>query len=307
MNLGALLSRVYHIAGDTKTSPRFYPRARVVKLAGDACLMFRQQIEDRYYRTDQAVTADVGVYTFPAGHLRTIRVAFEDETVEPSTVQELQSLDDLWQTRKAPKPYRWTSQGQAHDEWRYYPMPSASTTDPVSFNQDTGVMTRYVDSVGAATFNQETGIVVQISGFDVNPDAGEIAAFAQNNVVQSTVWGVQAPATLSGDEEEIPVKNGYQMAVVYYILWQLYEDEGDHHNAVLAGFYRQKMRERLERARALKDNPFPTEKHVLRGASAESWEDETGRPASPWPTSVDLSAHGGSANQSIGWPRRGYW
>jgi hypothetical protein len=307
MNLGALLSRVYHIAGDSKASPRFFPRARCVKLANDACLMFRQQIEDRYYRTDQAVTAAVGVYTFPAGHLRAIRVAFEDETVEPSTVQELQSLDDLWQTRTSPKPYRWTSQGQAHDEWRFYPRPSSSTEFPVAFNQDTGVVTRYVDSAGAATFTQETGIVVQITDINVSPDVGEVAAFNLTSTSQATIWGVQAPGALSGDGEEIPVKNGYQMAVCYYILWQLYEDEGDHHNAVLAGFYRMKMRERLERARALKDNPLPTEKHVLRGGSAEAWENETGRPASPWPTSVDLSAHGGSANQSIGWPRRGYF
>ena len=307
MNLGQILSRIYHVVGDSSVSPRFFARARVIKLVNDGCLLFRQQIEDRFYRTDQAVVAAQAIYQFPAGHMRAVRVAFDDVTIEPSTVQELQSLDDLWQTRSAPTPTKWTSQGQAHDEWRYYPVPASASFESAAFTQDTGVVTRFVDTAGAATFNQEQGIVVQISGFDVAPDVGEVAAFAQTGIGHTTVWGVQAPATLVGDNEEIPVKNGYQMAVCYYAIWQLYEEEGDHHNAILAGYYRQKMMERLQRARALKDNPLPTEKHVLRGAPPEAWEDETGRPASPWPATVDLSAHGGSANQSIGWSKRGYW
>ncbi len=307
MNLGQALDRVYHILGDSRSQPRFFPRARVVKLVNDGCLLFRQQIEDRWYKTDQAVVASQAVYQFPAGHMRAVRIAFEDTTIDPSTVQELQSLDDLWQTRTSPKPHKWTSQGQAHDEWRYYPTPVASSTESIAFTQDTGTVTRYVDASGAATFNQATGIVVQISGFDVSPDTGEVTTFAQSGVGQTTIWGVQAPAVLSGDNEEIQVKNGFQMAVCYYALWNLYEEEGDHHNAILAGWYKQKMTERLERARALKDNPLPTEKHVLRGMTAEAYEDATGRPASPWPTTVDLSAHGGSANQSIGWLRKGYF
>lgn len=304
MNLGEVLERLYHRLGDVKANPKTFTRARLLELVNEGCLVFREQVEDEWYRADQDVTAAQAVYSFISDHIRAVRVAYDDRPLTPSTVQELQSLDDLWQTRSAPTPRRWTSQGQAHDEFRLYPVPSVSTADTYAFTQGNGIVTRMVDPDGDAyTFNQATGIVTYIDDMNVDPATGVVVNQVPQGASQLTIWGVLRPRTLVGDEEDVPLKIGFHVAPIYYTCWQIYEEDGVNHNKILAGYYRQLFLGLVEEARTLRDDPLPFEKHVLRGAAAELYEEITGRPPSPWPSTADL----GSGPISIGWTRKNYW
>jgi hypothetical protein len=431
-----MLDRVYDVLGDVRNAPRQFPRAKVVELVNEGQMVFRRFVEDEWFRTTEDLVASQGVYTFTDQSLRAIRVAFEDVTLEPTTVQELQEIDTRWQTREQPRPRRWTTQQQMHNKYRLYPIPSISTVGsyayvgdpnyafpagtPLTWDANNGTIARYQNSDGSfATFvpdesgqtasdrafasdmtesfnisvatvlasssgslvlpwnaddntlvigfttpfdalnftlavgadvsivpefhfsndpdpalwstfvpasdgtsgmqnsgviswdaqallddptpwistlyggssryfirirrtaaavttnaqvERALGLLVTPRGYvwdgdngeialapplNVNPDEGVLGTVDASGVGNLTLWLVKIPPDVSDDEESLTIKSAYQTAVLFYVLWQTYEEEGDHHNSVVAAYYRDEFRRVVERARELAANPLP--------------------------------------------------
>jgi hypothetical protein len=322
VNLGQLLDRAYDVLGDVRDGPRQFPADRLTDLVNEGVLTYRRWVEDKWFRTQQELTAGTAVYTFHDDNIRAWRIAYDDCTMRPTTIQELESFDRQWLSRTHNRVTRWTSQGLPHNQYRVYPLPSTSSATPIvmqgdpnvaGWSEQNGVLGRWQDDGVDISFTADPnvvgwdanhGIVGQIDTFVFEnkprefPSSviGELAGPASDGVSVLSLWLVQKPQTISLDNEEIPLKNAYQIAPLYYALWHTYEEEGDHHNQVLSGMYRQLFMDQVTRGRELMSNPLPFQPHKLGEAA-----DYNSGPAMPF-------AHQGlddtGATMNFGWPRR---
>ena len=320
MTLDDLLKRYFAIVGDVADNPREFLRSRAIDLVNEGNRQFRRVVEDEWYRQDIGAVGGTAIYNFPGVNVRALRIAFEDETMRPRTVQEIVALDDRWERRERSRPFEWTTQGVAHDEFRAYPEPSVTTVaainqtaaesgagapndpGPVPSGGESGTITSWDESGTFATFSSEFGVITRISDF-VNQFQGEfghVQTIAQSVTPGFTIWGVKKTEVLVESEEDVPVKNAYQKVGLWYALWHTYEEEGDHHNAVLAGFYKARFNDEVNRARDRASSPLPWIVFKL-GQRMNHRSSRAFLPFSP------EAGDGMGGTQQIGWPKRGYW
>jgi hypothetical protein len=320
MTLGDILDRAYDALGDVRANPRQFPRQRLVDLANEGCQVFRRFVEDKWIRTTQDLVADQATYTFPSQNIRAIRIAFEDCTLSPTTKQELPSFDTRWQQRRQPRPTKWTAQGQLHNEYRIYPEPTGATANQFTFQNDPqlvgatggvdrGVVGEWDDGAGPISFvadpnvggwNADHGTLMSVDTESFTSEWGEVTQVQGTGVGNLTLWLVTQPPDMVNDGDAVPIKNAFQISPLWYLLWGTYEEEGEHHNSVLAAFYRDEFKKHVERGRELASNPWPFQVQKL----GDSHPRRERLPALPFaPTGLD--DQGGTMN--LGWPRRGYW
>lgn len=296
MNLGDLLTRVYYILGDVRSNPKFFLRERVVDLLNEGCRQFRRSVEDEWYRQDIPLVAGQHTYTFPDINVRAQRIAFKDYTMRPRTVQDIVGIDAKWETRTGPNPLDWTTQGLPHNQFRVYPTPTITSTAGISQSGEYGAITSWNDGA-YATFSSEYGGITQIVGEpQFNSEYGAITTISQTEVAGLTVWGVVKAATMEGDADEVPLKTIWWKAPLAYCLWQLYEGDGEQHNRVLAGVYKDRFNATVSNAQDRVSSPLPFLVFKLG--------QRVGRSSSR--SFLPFAPETGSG-QSIGWPRKGYW
>lgn len=299
MNLGGLLDRAYFVLGDVKDAPRFFIYDELVDLANRGVLTFRANCHDVWYRQDVPAVATQGQYDIPTSFLELRRVAFDDVTLEARTVPNLQSRDPKWQSRTGPDPSVWTSLGFAHDKFWVWPQPSESSTETYTWATEYGVTVRILDSGGTPyTMATELGIMVDLEGVDTPTEYGDIYSVISTENKQFTLWGTARPSTMTSENDEIPLRRPWQIAVLWFMLWQTYEQEGDHYNSVLSAYYRDLFLGQVERCKLRASNPVPAQVRALRGSGEfEAPPDEEGRYG-------DVSI--GGVTKSVIWPRGGF-
>jgi len=318
MNLGEALDRCYDILGDLRNDPQIFQRAELVELINRGCMVFRRFVEERWFRTTQEITVSVAEYTFPEGSMRPVRIAFEDWTLPPASVQELQGFDSLWQTRTG-EPRRWTSDINSYDKYRLFPIPNASTADTIEFIGDPaqthaaswsnsrgkvarwtvdGANVTFVADPNVVGWSKTRGRVARADSIPFSSNTGRVAEVGSAGVGKLDLWCVEIPATLSGDAEEIPLKNAYQVAVVYFALSHIYEQEGEFHNSVLSAYFDDLFKDLVERARERMSSPFPFQVHRFGQGTYEP-----DAAMLPFPSSATID--GSTVN--FGWPKRGYY
>lgn len=299
MTLGQLLSRFYNIVGDTKASPREFPIARVRSLLNDGCQVFRERVEDCWARASQVVTAGTSIYTIPDTMVRLKAIFFEDVYIPPATVMELQAESEIWRTKTATRPTRFTTDDVDHDEYRYYPTPDTTTgTGALSFNQDNGAVGAINKDGAFATFNQEAGILAYLSFATMQPEAGEVGAVVSTGVGQTTLWGVARPAPMSSDGDQVPIKAAFARAPLWYALSESYSEEGDHYEPHLATYYKARFDNEVTRAEELMSLMLQNQTIVLGGSSGFP----TRSGLSQWPSQGTLEG----VPTTIGWPRHAF-
>ena len=300
MTLGELLSRAYNVLGDDPIIPREFPRQSLVDLVNEGCVQFRRLVEDKWFRQDVPLVAAQAVYNFPSKNVRLIRLAYDDKTLYTTTVQEMQAHDSRWETRTSSEPTRWTSDGQSHDEFLLYPIPLSGTPEAITFTTIAGLElggtmrwqdgsapddATFVNDIGPA--DKDIGVPVLIAGAAVGAisftsEFGIMVSAIQVGADVVTLWMVELPDAVSTDEEDLPVKDVYATAPLWYTLWHTHEEEGDHFSPPLADYYRSRFSDSVERARELSSNPLPFIVHKL-GTQHPSHEIGS---ALPWPSFI---------------------
>ena len=90
-------------------------------------------------------------------------------------------------------------------------------------------------------WHPERGISALVSGIGFTSTRGELTYVVTTQNSQITLWGSDRPITLVSDGQAIPIRRPWQIAILWYVLWQVYEQEGDHHNGVLAAYYTRRL------------------------------------------------------------------
>lgn len=307
MILGDLLTRASDIiAAD-------YERSAMVAYVNRGITVWRQQVEDRWFRAYIPLVAGQGVYSFPDENVRAQRIAYDDSTIEPTSILEMQALDSKWQTTTGAQPFKWTSDGLPHNQFRIYPVPSSSSTTEYAYEvaaagggttADDGEIVWYeadtstfeTDPNDAGHTDPNAGLIVALDGAQFLENDGEVVVFEASGLELLEVWGVERTDPVSGDGDTILVKPGYELAPLWYALWQTYLEEGDRHDSGLAGLYRGLWADLVERALLRKANPLPLQVHVLGGgpgSRAQAFQD--------FSTSMTV----GGVPINVRWPRLG--
>lgn len=264
MNLGTALTRIYDVLGDNPASPREFQRQPLVDAINRGCLVFRVSCHEIWRRVDVAVVAAQAEYTIPPEILSLQRVAYDDETLEARASNTLQSRDSEWMTRPG-EPDCWTSYGLDYNKFRLWPIPTVGSDETFTFSSDYGVIVRYSDGADY-TLTSNFGLMTVLDGITFTENYGELFYVSVPETASLTLWGTDRPATLSDDGQEIPLREAYQSAVLWFALWQAYDDEGDHHNGVLAAWYRDQFFDLVRRCQEHVGGPVATQVRKLRGA-----------------------------------------
>lgn len=293
LNLSDLKERFYDIVGDDKDAPRWFPWARVLELMNEGALVFRRNVEEIWARLQVKMVAGQAVYTVPSDSVRIRRIAFDDQTLEPKTILGLAALDPEWDVRTGAEPEHWTSDGLAHNQFRLYPEPTvnskidiAYTTSPENSNSDYGILVKVAGS-DTHTFTTDFGLLLKATDGVVTTDFGEFTKATAIGASDMSLWYVPRPATMT-EGADVPLRDQYQIAVLWYALWKTYEEESDHHNSVLAGLYRKFYLQAVGRGRMRAENPLPRMVHVRRGQAGFAQGDRISKPHPTLEGSVDL-------------------
>jgi hypothetical protein len=267
MNLGSLLARAYDTLGDDPATPRQYPRQLLVDAANRGCLAFRVACHDVWVRIDIPTVANQAEYTIPADILELRRVAYDDESLEARAANTLQSRDAKWKETTG-NPISWTSLGVAHNKFRLWPIPSVGSDEVFTFTSDYGVIVRYQQPVGTdVTLSQEFGLMTRLDNITFTEDYGELFYVATPENASLTLWGTHRPETLVDDGQEIPIRRPWQIAILWFILWQAYESESDQYNSILSAWYRDQFLDQVTRCKERTSNPVPAQVRALRGSA----------------------------------------
>ena len=272
MQASDLLNRVWDIVGENPTSPRWYTKANVLEMLNEGILQFRAAVEDEWYTKNIPVTASTQTYDFPTGTLRPIRVAYQDQTMEPrGTVAVLTGQDEKWQVTTSGTPFYWTTDGVSQGHFMISPIPTSSSTEDWSIDGDSGLITSINDTDGDATFTpaSENGRVLTVGGATFTIENGIIVSFTSGSADELTIWGVQKPTAMVSDGDAVQIKEKFYMAPVYYACWRFYEHGKERHNSVLAGYYKKLWEQEVLAAMDLKDNPMPRMVNVIGYAPRE--------------------------------------
>ena len=269
MTLGELRDRLYEVLGDLRTAPRIYKWETLLAIVNRGALVFRATCADVWRRQDIPTVAGQGEYTIPPEFLELRRVAYDDETLEARTVQILQARDSKWQTTTGPEPLAWTSSAHAHNKFFVWPKPSSSSSEPFLLSASYGGLSRWVSNTGVVyTFSSEFGGPSRIEGETLDSEYGDLVGQEQTAGGLLTLWGTARPEVLVSDDQELPIRRPWQIALLWFTLWQIYESEGAEHNGILAAFYRDEFSDVLERCTLRASNPVPGQPRRLRGGMA---------------------------------------
>jgi len=308
MTLGQLLDRYYAIVGDLRTNPKEFPRLRAVDLINEGLRQFRRSVEDEWYRQDLSAVSGTAEYQLPDQNVRVQRIAWDDSTMRPRLAQEIVGIDARWQTRTGPNPFEWTTQGVPHNFFRCYPEPTVTTVEGITATGTLGAIVQWNDSGGApntftagVTGDGELGVVVRI--VEEPAFVGELGStqvLAQTNVKGFTIWGTKKTTDLVEDEDDVPIKNAWQKAPLWYALWHTYETSHDMYNGKLAAYYRNRWKRDVDRAQDRASTPLPWLVFKLGQRTSRV----SGRSFLPF---APEGTFAGLGTQSIGWPKRGFW
>ena len=273
MNLGELMDRCFDVLGDIRATPRFFDESRILSYMNRGCMIFRSLCRDEWHRTDLLAVIGQGEYAVPNEILELRRAAYDDITLEPRSVNVLQARDSKWQTRTG-FPEAWTTVGFAQNKFFLWPIPNVSTVDVVSWSTNTGVTVRFQDialtdytftrdPAGPGTWNAQFGLTVTLEGLGTESDYGDLF-YNSGSPNLITVWGTRRPAVLSSDDQEIPIRRPWQIAVLWFALWQTYAEESTNANSILAAWYRDQFSDQVARCRLRTTNPVPARARALR-------------------------------------------
>jgi hypothetical protein len=281
MKLQDLMLRAYDILGDDYANPQWFTKAEILAYINRGCDNFRADINDKWMRADIPVVSGTAVYTMPENAVRMQRVAFNDYTLDATSIMGLAGKDARWMETTTPQPINWTQDGCQYNQFRLWPIPSTSTSEMFTFSAaatggvdgDTGCVTQY-DSGGAFTFqadpyatgytDPEAGIVVSITGQTIVEDDGEVMSFDVESAEQITVWCTEEHTDMASEDEEVPIHPAFHIAPLWYALSQIYQEEDSHHNGILGAFYWDMWEEELRKAAMLYANPLPRMIHKRR-------------------------------------------
>lgn len=291
MNLTDLLSRYYDAVGDSVSAPRTFALATTTAYMNDACLFFRAAVREFWFRVDMPVVAAQQTYNLPANALYLQRVSYGDNWLEPVVQLQLTAIDPKWHTLTAAEPLGWTQDGVNHNQFRIYPATTASSAESFTYSaaptgggaeSDYGMLVRFTDSAGAdadfqadtlaggawpytleddtggaAGLHAERGIVISVTDMVLDTDLGEVQQFASSGADLLTLWCVELPPTMADGSATVPLKPAYQIAPLWYALWQTYLEEGEHHNSQLAAYYGGLWAETIQSAKDRAADPLP--------------------------------------------------
>jgi hypothetical protein len=88
-----------------------------------------------------ALVADQAFYEVPAGHIATIYAAADGVMLKPSSVAEVEALDDNYEEAASDTPTRWIGDSLGLGLIRTYPAPDATGTLTLIFQKDTPDLT----------------------------------------------------------------------------------------------------------------------------------------------------------------------
>ncbi len=215
-----------------------------------------------------------GEYFIPREIMEVTRVAYDDRTLSPTTTNVLQTRDYKWLSREG-TPEAWTSHGLPQGKFRLWPTPLEADANDFTWDSDTGITVQFRTQDGDSYtlsadpavpgWDADNGILTILDDISTPDDEGEIFCVMSTNARQITIWGVRLPQTMSSGDAEIPIRRPWQIAVLWYILWQSYETEGELHNGVLAAFYRDQFFDQVERCKVRVATPIPAMVRALRG------------------------------------------
>jgi len=296
MILGELLDRCYAILGDSRENPRWFERASLVKLLNNATTRFRGEVEDEWYSKEIPTVASQAVYDFPAGHLKPKRIAYGALTLEPmASIGALAGRSEAWDTLVSETPTGWTSDGLPYNEFRLLPIPTLTSATYVALDLEYGTIVDLTVGGIAAGFDYEYGILLNSGTELTDSEHGVLVDLTIPGGDTVTVWGVPTPPAMESDDDMVPIKQAFYLALVWYACWQTYEQGKERHNSVLAGFYKTLWDRVIARAQALSDNPFPRMVNVM-GAAAEA------QVSDPAPFSQSVMVSGSPI--TVRWGRR---
>lgn len=273
MTLGELISRIYNVLGDDEAAPREFPRQPLVDAANRGCLAFRVQCHEVWRRADIPAIANQGEYTIPPDMLSIQRVAYDDASLESRASNTLQSRDAHWLTQTG-QPISFTSYGLAHNKFRLWPIPAEGSDEVHTWSSDYGVVVRYQQPPGTDyVFSSEFGIVTEVDGHTLSSNYGEIMYIPLPESHSITIWATDKPTVLVDDAQEIPIRKPWQIAILYFVLWAAYDEEGDHHNQVLGAWYRDQFFDQVARCKERVSTSVATQVTKLRAGTSNELGD----------------------------------
>lgn len=285
-----LVQRIYLIYGDDRDDPAELFESHVYDLLNDGLIDLRGHASDEWDRDQTVVVASQREYDFPDDAVRLIALFWDWWFIPPVTMLWLDSRDESWITREG-EIICWTQDGLQWNRYALYKIPEVTSEFPINFTIDTvpavadrvtsasyGIIVDAdgdpdvvavvdtVPAVGDRVSSEDFGIFVD--GFETtnDPSYGIITSIDQPSRRLMDRWYVKRPDPLTNSFQEIPVPDGWALALVWYVLWKVYERAGEKHNSVLAGFYREQYMLDRESLRLRAERPTPRIIHKLAPA-----------------------------------------
>lgn len=274
--------RLYRQLGDDPIAQRFYDWDKLRLLVSDGVAYQRAACGEIWNWARVSAVAGTGEYELPANAQRPVRIAWRDQTLTERSRMYLEAVDWNWQARTG-TPREFTQDGLAQNRFRLYPRPTVDSPDTVEFEVDPDLLPLALspgedygrigrmegvdfgvdpELVGIAWPDEDLGIIV--GGFPMSGELGKIVRFTPDFSESVNIWFVEkAPADLD-DGDPVPIAGPWRLGPWCYALWKIYEEEGDHHNAILSAFFRDWFFEIVGRCNAHARNPLPRIVHVMR-------------------------------------------
>jgi len=209
-----------------------------------------------------------GEYVTPDEIMQRHRVAWNDKTLKAKTLPVVQSRDGKWKENYGPEPREVIDDAFDHNHFYIYPKPTTGTPETYTFNSDYGILVRYYDADGNAyaIIPDDFGVIVRMDDIQITGDYGDPHIVSNiSETYELTIWGDARPATMSADSDEIPIRRPWQIAIFFFVLWQIYDGEGDQHNGPLAAHYRDRFGDQIQRAQIRMVDAAPAQVNALRG------------------------------------------
>lgn len=284
-----VVERVFKIYGERRGVQEDLSESEVLDLMNDGMADLRAEAADEWDRDQDVVVANQRVYNYPADCIRLIALFWDEEFIPPVTMFWLDSRDESWITRQG-ETICWTQDGLAWNQYGLYKIPEVTSEFPITFSIDTvppvadrvtspsyGIIVDVDDSDVQASIDTVPPVADRVSsvsfgifvdGFEAtDSDFGIITSIEQASNDLMSRWYVKRHETFTSFEQEVPVPEGWVIALVWYVLWKIYEQAGERHNAVLAGFYREQYLADRNGLKQRARKPTPRIVHKLAPAS----------------------------------------
>lgn len=295
MNFGDLLNRYYSRVGDRRSAPRIFLLDRAKELINAGFRRFRIRVQDHWIEQNESLVAGQAIYTLPAGTVRMERLAYDDRTVRPVTVDELVSESHRWQAQTGDRVRAWTTEDVDHDEYRVYPIPVESTAIATNFVNEEGVAVYVVLDDGTdAVFSSDEGLVAQVVTAPIENEEGLMATAPTTGAAQLTLWLVDGTPDLVSDSDEVPIRQAFALAALYDALAETYSELGNHYNPELSAYYEARFEAEVKLASKMFSEMMA---HMLLGIGADETTGSAGD--NTWPAQVTVDG----SPMTVGWPK----